>query len=198
MRPSIRSIIILALITPILLNGCFDTVQLPEALQDNVVTIRFWHAMAGELGEALKVLIKQFEKANPGIRVVSVYQGSYGSLSQKLIGAVIAHEPPDVSQAYPAWVSYLNQDEEKPAIMALDDLIAADPTFDKEDLIQVLLEDCRLKGKLYALPFNKSFPVLYYNKELFKEAKLNPPRTWDEFARVGRALTVDNDNDGRP
>ena len=198
MRPSIRSIIILALITPILLNGCFDTVQLPEALQDNVVTIRFWHAMAGELGEALKVLIKQFEKANPGVRVVSVYQGSYGSLSQKLIGAVIAHEPPDVSQAYPAWVSYLNQDEEAQAIMALDDLIAADPTFDKDDLIQVLLEDCRLNGKLYALPFNKSFPVLYYNREMFKKAGLKPPRTWDEFARVGRALTIDNDNDGRP
>ncbi len=198
MRSFVAIVVIFSLCAPLFLNGCFDTVELPPALQDNVVTIRFWHAMAGELGEALKVLIKQFEKANPGIRVVSVYQGSYGSLSQKLIGAVIAHEPPDVSQAYPAWVSYLNQDESSPAIMALDELIANDPQFDKDDLIQVLLEDCRLKGKLYALPFNKSFPVLYYNREMFKKAGLKPPRTWAEFAKVGRALTVDNDNDGRP
>lgn len=179
-------------------SGCFDDVTLPEDLQDKVVTIRFWHSMAGELGDALKVLIERFHERHPDIRVVSVYQGSYGSLSQKLIGAVIAQEPPDVSQAYPAWISFLNQDPENPAVLSLDARIAADPEFHQEDIIQVLLEDCQLNGQLYALPFNKSFPVLYYNREMFEQAGLQPPKTWAEFAQVGRTLTRDDDLDGRP
>jgi len=199
-RHSVRLATALALcvLVPFFFSGCFDDVDVPDDLQDKVVTIRFWHAMAGELGDALKVLIERFHERHPGIRVVSVYQGSYGSLSQKLIGAVIAHEPPDVSQVYPAWVSFLNQDAAKPAVMALDDLIAGDPSFDAADLIQVMLDDCRLNGRLYALPFNKSFPVLYVNNEMLRRASMQPPTTWAEFARAGRAMTIDADNDGRP
>lgn len=182
----------------ILCSGCFDDVQLPEELEDKVVTVRFWHAMAGDLGDALKELVNRFHQENPGIRVVPIYQGSYGSLSQKIVGAVIAHEPPDVAQVYPAWVSFLNQDPAKPAVLPLDDLVAADPDFTGGDVFDVLLDDCRMNGRLFAMPFNKSFPVLFYNKGMLARAGFDhPPATWDEFAVMARACTVDRDGDGK-
>jgi ABC-type glycerol-3-phosphate transport system substrate-binding protein len=181
----------------ILFSGCFDNIKMPAEFDDTRTTIRFWHSMAGGLGEVLDELIIRFQKENPDIRVISIYQGSYGSLSQKIIGAAVVNELPDISQAYPAWISRLNEDPENQAVIALDDRIAADKDFDVDDLVSVLLDDCKMDGKLYAIPFNKSFPVLYYNKEMLDRYNLKPPVTWDEFTDVARALTKDLDSDGQ-
>ena len=38
--------------------------------------------------------------------------------------------------------------------------------------------------KLYSMPFNSSNPILYYNKDLFKDAGLDPespPKTFEEL-----------------
>lgn len=188
---------LLVLATSILSSGCFDNIKMPAELDDTRTTIRFWHSMAGGLGDVLNELIVRFHKENPDIRVVSVYQGSYGSLSQKIIGAAVVNELPDISQAYPAWISRLNEDPENQAVLSLDERITNDKDFDVDDLVSVLLDDCKMDGKLYAIPFNKSFPVLYYNKEMLDRYNLKPPTTWDEFTTVARALTMDLDGDGK-
>ena len=86
------SLVLILLANSFFFSGCFDNVQMPAELDDTRITIRFWHSMAGGLGDVLEELIARFHKENPDIRVVSVYQGSYGSLSQKLIGAAVVNE----------------------------------------------------------------------------------------------------------
>ena len=81
-------------------------------------------------------------------------------------------------------------------MLCLDKWIDSDKDFHKEDLVSVLLDDCRMDDGLYAVPFNKSFPVLYYNREMFKEYNVQPPKTWDEFVKAAKALTKDFDGDG--
>jgi multiple sugar transport system substrate-binding protein len=55
-------------------------------------------------------------------------------------------------------------------------------------------------GKKYAVPFTMDTRVLYYNKDLFKQAGLDPekpPKTWDEYLQYAKALTMDTNKDGK-
>ena len=56
------------------------------------------------------------------------------------------------------------------------------------------MEDSYVDGKIYSIPFQRSTMVLYYNKDAFKEAGLDPetpPATWEELAEYGQKLTDD-------
>jgi multiple sugar transport system substrate-binding protein len=46
---------------------------------------------------------------------------------------------------------------------------------------------------LYGLSY-----ALFYNKKLFKDAGLQPPKTWSEFVDTGKKLTKDTNGDGKP
>ena len=46
-------------------------------------------------------------------------------------------------------------------------------------------------GKLLSMPFNSSTPVLYYNKDAYRKAGLDPnapPRTWPDLEQSARKL----------
>ncbi|MFH1038077.1 MAG: ABC transporter substrate-binding protein [PVC group bacterium] len=159
--------------------------------------MRFWHAMGGLLGEVLDSMIGEFNAAHPGWFVKSESMGSYEALKQKLLASIVARNQPDMAQAYEAWISTLLGGE------ALADLGELDPEFNSslDDFFPVFIQNSIYDGKLMSLPFNKSVPVIYYNKDLFRRAGLDPgkpPQTWDEFTRVCRQLTRDLDGDGRP
>ncbi len=165
--------------------------------QSPVVTLRFWHAMGGPLGEVLNDLISEFNDSHPGIFVKSESMGSYDALKQKILASIMARNQPDLAQAYEAWISTLLGGD------ALVDLGELEPDFagELEDFFPVLVENSLYGGRLMSLPFNKSVPVLYYNKDLFRRAGLDPerpPRTWEEFRGACRVLTRDLTGDGKP
>ena len=161
------------------------------------IEVRFWHAMGGPLGEVLNELIDEFNAQHPQWHIKGESMGSYEALKQKLLASIIARNQPDMAQAYEAWISTLLGGE------ALVDLGQLDPEFSREleDFYPVFIEDSIYSGKLYSLPFNKSVPVIYYNRDMFRRAGLDPdrpPRTWEEFVEVSRRLTRDLDGDGKP
>ncbi|HOO76511.1 MAG TPA: ABC transporter substrate-binding protein [bacterium] len=166
--------------------------------EEGKVEIRFWHAMGGPLGEVLGEMIDEFNRAHPESFIRAESMGSYEALKQKLLASIIAGNQPDMAQAYEAWISTLLGGE------ALVDLGELDPEFREEDLddfYPVFIDDSLYLDKLYSLPFNKSVPVIYYNRDMFRRAGLDPdlpPRTWDEFVEVSRKLTRDLDGDGKP
>ncbi len=157
----------------------------------------FWHAMGGPLGTALNSLVDEFNSAHPQAFIKTESMGSYEALKQKILASIIAHNQPDMAQAYEAWISTLIGGD------AVADLGKLDPGFTPQldDFYPVFLQDSFYSGRLLSLPFNKSVPVIYYNKDMFRRAGLNPdkpPRTWKEFIRVSRILTRDLDGDGKP
>ena len=163
--------------------------------------ISLWHVMGGPLKATLDTLIAGFERQEPGAEVDAVNMGNYTALSQKLMAAATAGNVPELSQSYEAWTSQLI---EKDAVMPFGDFIDGPgglDSADRADLFPVMLAECSRQGRVYSLPFNKSVPVYYYNKELFARAGLDPerfPADWDEFLDAARRLTVDRDGDGRP
>ena len=80
-------------------------------------------------------------------------------------------------------------------IQPLDELVKNDPTFQADDLLPGILTNLRYRDKLYALPMNRSTPILYYNKDRFAAAGLDPnkpPATWQEVREMAMALTSDD------
>lgn len=186
----------LALLGPMLVwvSGCGEAEE-----EDGVV---FWHSMAGDLKDVLENIVNKFNQGRTKNRVILRYQGEYGNLKNKITSALRANSPPDMAQMYEAWTSFYNSEKGREAIRPLNDLIERDKAELNlaADVYPVMLEDNTWDGKVYSFPFNKSFPVLFYNKELFARAGLDkekPPATWDEFAAAGRKLMQDTNNDGK-
>jgi len=125
--------------------------------------------------------------------------GSYDTLQKKILASVVAGRSPDISQNFEALTMKLSRAGK---LICIDDLIKRepDPEAIKQDIVPVLLENNTFDGKLWSFPFNKSVPVLYYNKDMFEDAGLDPekpPRTIQEVSEISRKLTRDVDGDGR-
>jgi ABC-type glycerol-3-phosphate transport system substrate-binding protein len=153
-------------------------------------TVTFWHAMGGESQKTLKTMVDRFESTHANIHVELVGMGNYDALSQKLMGAVAAKNPPVIAQMYENWTTQLYAGGE---LVYLDSFVHGPDGFsaaDMADIYPALLENNTWDGKLLTLPFNKSVPVYYYNVPMLAAAG-HPefPKTWPEFRDAAIKLT---------
>jgi len=165
------------------------------------VKITFWHAMDGVRGEVLNSLIEDFNREHPHIKVTGEFKGitdynkdkynnGYNILFQQLLINISLNKPPDVAQVYENWTSQFLTIN---ALVPVEDFLNSSESFADEeisDFIPTFLEPNRYEGKLWTLPFNKSIYVLYYNKDIFEKARLEPPKTWEEVEETAKALTT--------
>jgi sn-glycerol 3-phosphate transport system substrate-binding protein len=78
---------------------------------------------------------------------------------------------------------------ESGAVVPVADLLT---DADKSDVFDGFCDYNKFQGEIVAMPFNNSVPLLYYNKDLFTAAGLDPnkpPTTWDELVTAAKALT---------
>ena len=144
------------------------------------VKITYWGSFSGQLGEAEKAVVEKFNASQSDVILDYQFQGSYEETAQKLTAALQAKTAPEVSLLSDVWwfKFYLAK-----AIQPLDDLLAA-AKVDTSDYVDVLWNEGLRKGKHYWVPFARSTPLFYYNKELWTAAGLpdRGPETWDELA----------------
>jgi sn-glycerol 3-phosphate transport system substrate-binding protein len=152
------------------------------------VTIQIWYSLGAAYSAPLEEIIADFNAENDLITVEGAYQGAYAATQEKLLAAYIANDPPVLSQLEQSLVgSFVAND----ALVPLEDFIAADPDFDRDDFFPELLAGASYGGKLYGFPINVSTPVLYINRDLFRQAGLDPddiPTNWNEVYEVSKAL----------
>ena len=148
--------------------------------------ITFWTNNPGGSGDVTKKICDDF-KAKEGISVKIVPAGSsYEEVAQKFQTALTGKDTPDVIIGSDVWwFRYYMQD----AIAPLDDLLKA-AKIDVSAYRKGLIDDYRYKDNLYALPFSRSTPLFYYNKNHFKAAGLpdRAPKTWDEWRTWAKKL----------
>jgi len=154
-------------------------------------TVTFWHAMGAQLGATLESLVKEFNAQSSDVIVKAEYQGNYGALSQKLVGALVARKPPTLAQVYGNWAAeYIDGNELVPVekfVKGPNGMSA----LEVEDIWEGLRAGCMFNGVWYTMPFNKSVYVLVYNKDAFKAAGIaNPPKDWQELLAAANALTI--------
>ena len=144
------------------------------------VTVTLWSSFTGANGEAETALVDKFNEEMDGrVTLDYQFQGSYEETAQKVTAALQARTAPDVSLLSDVWwfKFYLNQ-----TLAPLDDLLSAQEV-DLEDYQDSLINEGVRQGVHYWIPFARSTPLFYYNKEKWEAAGLpdRGPETWMEF-----------------
>ena len=153
------------------------------------IVLNFWHGMSGSRMTTVNELCEGFNKTHPGIRVVPQFTGSYAETLTKAIAAVRGGNPPHIVQVYEVGFQTMFDSN---AIVPLYEF--ADPNFDFGDVVVPILDYYSVDGKLYSMPFNSSSAILYYNKDAFEKAGLDPnkpPTTFEEIYDMGKKLIAD-------
>jgi sn-glycerol 3-phosphate transport system substrate-binding protein len=167
--------------------------------------IKFYYpvGVAGPLVKVINGMVAAFEKENPDIDVEPVYAGNYNQTMQKVQTALLGGNPPDVAVV---------EISELFSLLQMDALIPLDPYIEQEGGQQFL--DNYYKGflgnaygrdgKIYGFPFQRSTPILYWNKDMFAAAgdKLRaagldpgrPPKDWKELVEYAKILTIREGN----
>jgi sn-glycerol 3-phosphate transport system substrate-binding protein len=153
--------------------------------------IQWWHAMGGQLGEALNALAEGFNKSQTDYKVVPVYKGTYTETMTAAIAAFRARQQPHIVQVFEVGTATMMA--AKGAVHPVYQLMAdAGEPFDPNAYLPAVYGYySTTDGKLLSMPFNSSTPVLYYNKDAFKKAGLagdKPPKTWDEVEQYSKKL----------
>jgi multiple sugar transport system substrate-binding protein len=166
-----------AVASGLLLTACGSSDS--ESGADGKQAITFWDNNGGPDRTPLwKGLIADFQTANPDITVKYVGIPA-ASVQQKYDTAVAAGGTPDVGGVT---TSYLGGLIAQKALEPLDSRVSQAgldsklvPSF--TDTIRKVATD----GKLYEVPTSANLDVLWYRKDLFSQAGLQPPTTWDNF-----------------
>jgi sn-glycerol 3-phosphate transport system substrate-binding protein len=153
--------------------------------------IQWWHAMGGQLGEALNALAEGFNQSQKDYKVVPVYKGTYTETMTGAIAAFRAKQQPHIVQVFEVGTATMMA--AKGAIYPVHQLMAdAGEKFDPNAYLPAVYGYySTTDGKLLSMPFNSSTPVLYYNKDAFKKASLDPsapPRTWSDVEQSSKKL----------
>ena len=151
--------------------------------------IQWWHAMGGNLGEAVNALADGFNKSQSEYKVNPVYKGSYTETLTAAIAAFRAKQAPHIVQVFE--VGTANMMAAKGAVYPVFQLMAdAKEPFDPKAYIgPVYGYYSTTDGKLLSMPFNSSTPVLYWNKDLLAKAGYDPnkpPTTWPELGEMAK------------
>ncbi|MDN8591751.1 ABC transporter substrate-binding protein [Paenibacillus sp. 11B] len=157
------------------------------------VEISFYYPVnvGGPLTKVIDGMTNSFMEKFPDIKVKPVYTGNYGDNTIKIQAGVQASQPPDVAVMMSTEL-YSMLDTE--AIIPLDDFIAKDADYNKDDFYPAFVEDTQADGHTYSIPFQRSTIILYYNKDMFKAAGLDPnkpPTNWDELVEYAGKLNRD-------
>ena len=147
-------------------------------------------AVGGPINKLIDTMAEGFAKDTLGVTVKPIYAGSYQETIVKALTAHKAGAPPATSVLLSTDMFTLIDED---AIVPIDEFIKTDD--DKawlNSFFPAFMLNSQTGGKTWGIPFQRSTVVLYYNKELFKEAGLDPekaPATWAEQAAFAEKLT---------
>ena len=155
------------------------------------IPIYFWHSMAGDWGNVVKQLTDEFNKSQQEFTVIPIYKGSYSESLTSTVAAFRAHKQPHIVQIFEVGTATMMYPPG--VIVPLYSLLKdVNITLDEKDFIPAILSYyADNAGHLVALPFNISSAVLYYNKDVFTKAGLDPnkpPKTWPQVQDYSLAL----------
>jgi sn-glycerol 3-phosphate transport system substrate-binding protein len=147
-------------------------------------------AVGGPITKIIDGYAAEFEKENPGIKLKPIYSGSYQESITKALTAVKSGEPPVMSILLSTDM-YTLIDED--AIVSFDGMVKTpDDQAWLKSFYPAFMENSQTGGKTWGIPFQRSTIVLYWNKDMFKEAGLDPnrpPASWKETIDYGQKLT---------
>ena len=159
------------------------------------LTMYFPVSVGGGPDALIDALCQQYHEENPNVTVKPVYAGSYADTRTKVQAAIKAGNIPDMAIMFSIDLySLLAMD----AVIDMDSMCVTEE--DKEWLngfYDGFMMNSRDGETTYGIPWQRSTIILYYNKEAFAAAGLDPekaPSTWDELKEYAKKLTIKDGN----
>ena len=153
--------------------------------------IAWWHAMDAELGQRLEAIAQGFNDSQDEFVVVPSYKGTYPETLTAAIAAFRANEQPAIVQVFEVGTGTMMAAEG--AVNPVYQLMAdnGEPWDPSGFLAPVTGYYSDTDGNILSMPFNSSTPIMYYNKDVFAAAGLDPelpPKTWAELETMSRQI----------
>lgn len=178
---------------PVLLLLAF---VVPTSMAQEPIVIDFYYptAVDAPINDIINRYAEQFEAANPGININPVYSGSYTQTTQTIQTEIAGGGAgPDVAVMLSTDLLSFTEDG---SIIPVQDYIdqLEDPAALVDDIFPaLLLNSTDEEGTIWALPFQRSTPILYYNVDMLAEAGFDaPPKNNEELLSIAEALTADD------
>nr|WP_089740408.1 ABC transporter substrate-binding protein [Gracilibacillus ureilyticus] len=158
---------------------------------DEKQVVTFWHAMGGAAQEALNKIVEDYNNSQDKIQVNAEYQGTYDEALTKFHTVAGTDSAPTMIQVFEiGTMSMINSGHIEPIQNYVDK-----DDYDMSGLEENIINYYKIDDKFYSMPFNSSTPVMYYNKDAFEAAGLdpeNPPATYEEVEEAGKAIAESN------
>ena len=167
------------------------TLAMASPARAAAVEIQWWHAMAGELGRVLERLAADFNGQQTEFKIVPVYKGQYTETMTAALFALRTGQHPAIVQVNEAATATMMAAKNGvyPVYQLMRDQGEAfDPSAYLPAVAGYYTDDA---GNMLSFPFNASTPILYYNKDQFRLARLDPdkpPATWPEVEAAAQKL----------
>ncbi len=153
-----------------------------------VTEITWWHAMTGANLETVDRITKEFNESQSDVKLTAIFKGTYPETLNAGIAAFRAGQAPDIMQVFDAGTGVMMAAEG--AIKPVAEVLGAD--FDKSKYLSgIVAYYSKPDGTMLSFPYNSSSPILYYNKDIFTKAGLDPekaPETWTEVWEAAKKI----------
>lgn len=155
------------------------------------IELQWWHAMTAVNADVVNKIAAEYNAAQPDYKVVPVFKGSYAETMTAAIAAFRAGNPPHIVQVFEVGTATMMgaKGAIKPVYQLMADL--GEPFDPNSYLPAIAGYYSTADGKMLSLPFNSSTPIVYWNKEAFQKAGLDPekgPKTWPETFEAAKKL----------
>ena len=171
-------------------NNSSSSDKIPSKITKKT-TVVFWHGMVGVQQSTLQKLTQEFEKQNPKIDVKLESQGSYNDLQAKINSTLQSpNNLPTITQAYPGWLWNAAQNKMLVNLTPyINNKNVGWGSAKASDIRTELLDDAKIKGTQYGIPFNKSIETLTYNEDMFKKYGIKKvPTTMEELKNASETI----------
>jgi sn-glycerol 3-phosphate transport system substrate-binding protein len=152
-------------------------------------------AVGGDAAGIIERLTNAYMEENPGVNINAIYTGSYADTTTRAITAARGGNPPQLAILLSVDMFALIDED---IILPWDDFVTDE---EQETWIggfyESFMRNSQTGGQTWGIPFQRSTPVIYYNKEAFTAAGLDPetpPATWEEMVEMGQQLTLRDAN----
>lgn len=181
-----------------LLAGTAVLVTAPLArarAQGKKTQIVWWHAMTATLADEVNRITSAFNASQNAVELTALYKGGYPDVLTATIAASRAGQAPHLAQVFEVGTGTMlgaRKAVKQVWELAKETGVAIDP---RRYIESVRGYYSLTDGRMAAMPFNSSTAVMWYNKDAFRKAGLDPekpPATWQEVEAAARAIKAKN------
>src|SRR3954451_2718537 len=163
------------------------------------IELQWWHAMTAINAERVNKIATDFNALQTDYKITPVYKGSYPETMTAAVAAFRAGNPPHIVQVIEVGTATMMS--AKGAVKPVYQLMAdAGEPFDPQNYLPTVTGYySTADGKMLSMPFNSSTAIVYWNKDAFTKAGLDPekpPKTWPETFAIAKKLKAGGANCG--